>query len=455
MLESLAKSRSQNKGWRDAEEEVSGTQVFKIGEALRPFYLVAAQGFEPPIEIHLEKSDLAHDTRAFFSIVAKHGFFPSPYSAVASADQYIDFAAFTLDFADLVLRYPSLSGPSGESIRKSARSCLQKALEFLTNPKNYLEDGDGVRWAGTTSHSRTLKKGKVTERFTDTYFTANAILALNRAREIKTIPLPQDKKAALAELIRKAGRWIAKREKQGLLTGDEERDNQQLFYTTWGIRALAETYHDQDAPVRDLLKAVSATYIETLDKTLDEKGVTVTQNYIYVFSTDLETQLPYEERTSWAGVLLALASLARVQELEPTLEASRFSKVLDAVFNGMMALRDPVSDLWYREYFIISVHSFLAEALIRLSGLPPRLGFSYEVTSALVDRAVQEALADSRCVKLVQQLFYEKMSRLASRREQEKTMSHGLNQISPIPVAEFDSKTKRKAAGGKQGQEHD
>lgn len=434
-----------NGQWTDAEEEVSGTQVFKIGEALRPFYLAAAQEFDPPVEIPLDKADLIRDTKVFFSNVAKHGFFPSPYSAVVSQDQYVDFAAFTVEFAGLVLRYPGLSGSAEASIKQQANACLQKSLDFLLAPNNYLEDSDGIRWAGTPTHTRTLRKGRVTEFFTDTYFTANAILALNRAREMSGTSLSQEKKATLADLIRKAGHWIAAREKQGLLTGDEERGNQQLFYTTWGIRALAETYHNQDSRVRDTLKAVSGTYLDTLATILQQKGVTVTQNYINVFSTDLETLLPYEERASWAGVLLALASLARVQELEPTLEASQFPKVLDAVINGTLALRDPTSELWYREYFIVSIHSPLAEALINLSGLPSRLGYAYEVTSTMIDRAVQEAVTDARYVRALQQLLYEKLSQLASRRGQEERMSRGLKQIQ---AAQPVSRTRSKSAEG-------
>ncbi len=429
ILQCLAKVRSERNGWKDAEEEVYGTQAFKIGEALRPFYLAAAQEYEPPIEIPLNKAFLMRDTGAFFAAIRKDGFFPSPYAAAASNDQFTDFAAFTLDFSDLVLRYPEQSVLSDKNIKKPARTCAHQAIEFLTSPKTYLDDATGVRWAGTATHSRTLKKGNIREYFTNTYFTANVVLALNRARESKALVLTQDKKEALSDLIRKAGKWIANREHQGLLAGDEEKKNTQLFFTTWGIRALAETYHHQDASVRDLLKAISATYVDTLDKMLSKTPVSINQEYLYVFSTELETQLPYEERTSWAGVLLTLLSLARVPELQTTMEAAHLTKVLDSVLNGLMALRDPVSDLWYRGYFIISIHSYLAEALIMVSGLQHRLGYAYEVTSPLVDRIVQETLADTRLLKLMQQLVYEKMSRLATQREQERKMSRGLGQL--------------------------
>ncbi len=429
MLKSLAMSRIQNKSWNDSEEEVSETQVFKIGEALRPFYFVAAHEFDQQIEIPLDKTYLNHDTSSFFSTVIKEGFFPSPYSAVSSNDQYTDFAAFIIDFADLVLRYPDSSDLNEKTIKKPAKSCLLKAIDFLIDSQTYLEDENGVRWAGTATPSRVIKKGKVRQNFTNTYFTSIVVLALNRAHEISTLVLPQDKKEKITDLIRKAGKWIASRENKGLLSGDDNGELRQLFYTTWGIRALAETYHLQEAPVRDLLKAVAATYVETLDQALAKNPVQISQDYIQVFSTELETLLPYEERSSWTGTLLALISLSRVQELEAIIEATSFSKVLDSVFNGVMALRDPATNLWYQGYFIISIHSYLAEILTRLSGLPPRLLYSFEVTASLSDRIVQETLSDLRLLKLMQQLVYEKMSRLATRREQDKKLSQGLSQI--------------------------
>jgi hypothetical protein len=441
MLKSLAKNRNQDGMWKDAEEEVSGTQVFKIGEALRPFYIVAAQTFDPPLET-LRREQLVSDTSKFFSIVKKDGFFPSPYSPVATKDQYTDFAAFVLDFGDIVLKYPNQTSLSERTIRAPARACIQKAFAFLTQKDAYLEDDNGVRWAGTTTHTR-LIKGKVKEFFTDTYFTATVMLALHRALEMKSVVSSQEAKDFVTSLIQKAGGWIAGRERRGLLTGDEDRKNQQLFYSTWGIRALAETYHLQGSAVRDLLKAVVATYIDALRQVISEKGVAIGQDYIPVCSTELNEPLSYEERTSWVGVILTLISVARIQELESTLEGTEYRKVLDDVVNGFMALRDPVTDLWYRDYFITSIHSFLAEALIARSGLPARLGYTYEVGSGLVGRVVAEAIADTRFVKFMQQLISEKMSKIAAKHEQERKLSAGFSQLGTPPT-----KFKSKGHGG-------
>ena len=363
MLGSLAESRRKNDAWKDAEKDVPGTQAFKIGEALRPFYLLAAHDFDPPINIPIEKRHLVQDTIAFFSAIHKDGFFPSPYSTVVSTDQYTDFASFALELADLVLRYPESATLSDTEIKEPARACIRKALDFLTSPTIYLEDADGVRWAGTSTRSRLVKK--VTEYFTDTYFTANVVLALSRALDFKTVSLAQERREHITNLIRKAGQWIADREKHSLLTGDEERKDEQFFYTTWGIRALSETYHIQSPTVRARLKAVAATYVDTLRQSLDTDGEpSVTQDYIRVCSPEFGTVSEYEERTGWAGVLLALTSLARIRDLEATLEASQFKLVLDEVLSGLRRLGDPVSNLWYQGYFIISIHSSLAEAFM-------------------------------------------------------------------------------------------
>lgn len=306
MLDALAKVRAEKKGWFDAEEEeVSGTQVFKIGEALRPFIMVAAQQFNPPIKNPLPKNILMHDTKAFFAGIEKQGFFPSPYPAVESNDQYMDFAAFALEFSELVYRSQEMDGAETEKIRKSAKNCFNKALDFLTDSKHYIEDEAGVRWAGTSTHSRATKKGNVTVVFSNTYFTALVVSALNRAKENANIPLSEEKKSLVADLTRKAGKWLAARENKGLLSGDEKKEDQQLLNTTLGVKALAETYHEQDSSVRNVLKAVAAAYIRTLKDLIASRGVTITQNYIYVYSSDVETSLQYEERQSWAGMLLA------------------------------------------------------------------------------------------------------------------------------------------------------
>lgn len=71
----------------------------------------------------------------------------------------------------------------------------------------------------------------------------------------------------------------------------------------------------------------------------------------------------------------SLLSLAEVPELNTTMEECGLPDVLNALVSGLMALRDPLSGLWYREYFIVSIHAYLAEALVRLSTLASRIGY--------------------------------------------------------------------------------
>ena len=81
ILMAMAKIRNEMKAWRDAEEETVGTQVFKIGESIRAFYLAAVYAPASFETLPLSRALLYRDTRFFFSTVKKYGFFPSPYSA--------------------------------------------------------------------------------------------------------------------------------------------------------------------------------------------------------------------------------------------------------------------------------------------------------------------------------------------------------------------------------------
>src|SRR5436309_2220172 len=83
IISGLAKIRLEQGAWLDSESEevASESQVFKIGECLYPFYLVAkeavAENGSP-----LPPETLLNDTKLFFKHVAKDGFFPNPYSQI-------------------------------------------------------------------------------------------------------------------------------------------------------------------------------------------------------------------------------------------------------------------------------------------------------------------------------------------------------------------------------------
>ncbi len=105
ILIGLSKVRLEKNAWVDSEseEQATETQVFKIGECLRPFYFAAKAAPDKFEKLLLPRDVLFKDTTFFLKQINKTGFFPSPYSPIPdSTDQYTDFAAFALDFCAMV-----------------------------------------------------------------------------------------------------------------------------------------------------------------------------------------------------------------------------------------------------------------------------------------------------------------------------------------------------------------
>ncbi|MBU4287115.1 MAG: hypothetical protein KKI12_02970 [Proteobacteria bacterium] len=428
MLESLAKIRIEKNGWKDAEEESAGTQVFKIAESLKPFYLYALNFPKNPLI--LRPDVLKSDTEFVFKSVKKHGFFPSPYCAIEGEDQYMDFAAFMLEFSILYYRWASIKKTVGYSwnLNSTAKEIARKAFDFLYKSDYYVEDEKYVRWGGATKPSRIGKAG-IREYFTDTYFTAVIIIALEKAIESSALQLQEKEKDNVRNLIKKAGEWIADRSDRNLLTGDEKKTNRKLIYTTWGLRALVETYDLQEPKIRQLTKGFIPAYLDAVDLASAEGSISITQEYLSVLSAEYDTSLDYEDRSSWAGILLTLISLSDINDFQTLLETSGYLRIQDKVLNGLLALRDTLTDLWYKEFLILSIHAYLSEALLNLQQGKQTLRYSFEVTSALVARTMKEAVEDPRILKLMQQVFYEKLERNASQRVQNDAMEAKLNKI--------------------------
>lgn len=427
MLTSLSKSRIEKNGWEDAEEESGGTQVFKIAESLRPFYLYALS--KPQESLILKPDILKRDTEFIFKTVHKNGFFPSPYSAADTNDQYTDFAAFMLEFSSLFYQW-SLKKTAGSTwnLNSSAREIARKAFDFLCEPAHRLEDDKYARWGGTTKPSRQGKAG-VTQFLTDTYFTAVVIIALEKAIASSVLSLKEKEKDNARRLIQKAGAWLADRSDRNLITGDEACTDRKLLYTTWGLRALVDTYDLQEPYVRQIVKGFIPAYLDAINELIDKGPIAIRQDYLQVFSTDLDTSLPYEDRSSWAGILLTLLSLSTVNDFQVLLEDSSFIRIQDTVLNGLMALRDTVSDLWYKEFPILSIHSYITEALLNLLHGKQTLRYSFDVTAALVARTLKETIEDPRILKSLQQVFYEKLELNARMKEQGHQINEGISHL--------------------------
>ncbi len=414
----------ENRAWLDSEseEQARETQVFKIGECLRPFYLAAAQAPEQFAIPALPRDLLLKDTEFVLKQVTRTGFFPSPYSPIpGSVDQYTDFAAFTLDFCSLAYEFWNDNTAVGRRIAEATKPLAERAVEFLVNPDNCLVDDNGCRWGGTKKFSR---EKRVEEFYTDTYFTSVVILELNKTLHQSPFSFSATLKDQMRTRVQQGAQWIAARFDGKFITGDEGKINRKLLYTTWGLRALVEVHNSQAKTVnKKLLEAIANAYIDALRETTQ---LTQQQEYLTVLSEEVEPPMYYEDRSGLAGVLLTLGSLGDVPDLEHVLDKASYPRLLERVSNSVLILRNSSNGLWYTNQLILSIHSYLTEAFLLLHRRSDGFGGRLDVSGYMIRAAVRETLMDDAVITNLQQAVYDRLLRLLEDAEKGRAIQEGL-----------------------------
>jgi len=426
ILEGLANVRIARKGWFDSEEEATEQEslAFKIGETLRCF-LIARQVYPDRfVSFPLDEKIILYDISEVLTSVRKKGFYPSPYSPIPNVnDQYTDFAAFCLDFCDLVYNYSLYKNK--KNLQSLSQNVAKQALSLLINPRNFLNDAEGSRWAGTTMFAR---ETKVREYYTDTYFTSVVITALRKVLERPVLGLSDREKDNIRRLIRNAGQWIVLRSDNGLLTGDEKKSIKKLIYSTWGLRALTETYDTQAEDIRKLMPSIIVTYLKEVKEKLNREGVSLGQEYFTILSPSVETPLYYEDRSDWGGIFLTLVSFRKLPEIDSLLEDAGYKQILDSVYNGLLLLRDPFTKLWYRDKLILSIHSYLTEGFLLYERQAKDFGTVLNITSGMLRKAIKDTLTDDSVLTTLQQVVYNKLLRTAEKTAQDKVIDQGIEE---------------------------
>jgi hypothetical protein len=416
VLSGLAKVRMDAGAWIDSEseEQARETQVFKIGECLRPFYLAAHEVPEYFANPLLPRDLLLKDTESVLKQLAKIGFFPSPYSPIpGSLDQYTDFAAFVLDFCGLTFEFWKETTAAGKRVAEASQAIAEKAVEFLLSPDNCLVDDNGCRWGGTKKFRR---RKRTEELYTDTYFTSVVILGLNKAVDNPSFNLSAPQKEQIRTRVHQGVQWISERFDGKLITGDEGKANRKLLYTTWGLRALVESSNGQAKHVnKRLLEAITNAYLDALR---EPTQLTQQQEYLTVLSEEVDPPMYYEDRSGLGGILLTLASLGDVPDLEHLLDKAAYPRLLERVFNAVLAHRNPGTGLWYNNQLILSIHSYLTEAFLLLHRRGDGFGGRLDVSGYMVRAAVKETLMDDTVISGLQQAVYDRLLRLLEAADQ-------------------------------------
>lgn len=428
LLKALAETRIERGGWFDSEEEEVEQEslVFKIAESIKPF-LFAFHFNKSDYPIFLEEKILNEDIKKVLIKVQKIGFYPSPYSPIPDVDdQYMDFAAFMLEFCDLVYDYAK--DKNNQLLVELSKTIAKKAYSFITKVEHFLTDDQGSRWAGTNLFSR---KRRIVEYYTDTYFTSIVIIALRKVLEKSVLSLNEKEKDKVRRLIRQAGKWIINRADADLLTGDEAKSIKKLIYTTWGVRALVETFDNQDDDTRRKLVPIATKYIKTVDIKREKDSVSLGQEYLTILSPEVETPLYYEDRSDWGGIFLTLLSLRKFpnQNLESTLDTLNYQLLLDAINNDLILLRDPTSKLWYKGKLILSIHSYLIEGFLLYGLFTKEFGTLNNITVPMIRRAIKESLNEDQVVISVQQIFYNKLLAIVNEKKTDQVIDQQFENI--------------------------
>jgi hypothetical protein len=428
ILSGLAKVRMESDAWVDIESEnqEKESQSFKIGECLRPFYLAARELPNQFSQLPLRHEILVKDTEQFFKLIQRDGFFPSPYSPIAEAkDQYTDFAAFALEFCAVANDYWKDKGKTGQRMTGYCKETVEKSLDFLLSAGNRLEDGQGCRWGGTNKYSRARRT--TTVLYTNTVFTSIVLLSLHKILDDPILASNSNRQNEIRDTIRKAGKWIASRFDGGFITGDEDKTNRQLLNSTWGLIALGESYYTQEPAVRKIVPTVADTYLSALKTSLAEEQFLSRQEYLTIVSEDVDQPLYYEDRSGLGGILQALVSLRWLPDLEKLLEELNYNLIFEQISNSIMMLRNPRTGLWFNQGLILSIHSYLTEAFLKLSRRAREFPRKIEVSGHMIRSAVRQTLTDEAIITSLEQTVYQRLLGIIETLEKERVVQEGMS----------------------------
>lgn len=430
-LKSLAQIRIDKGAWEDSETESTEkeTLAYKIGESIRPFLIAKNSGIQGLETNYLEDDIIISDLASVFSSVKRDSFYPSPYSPIPNPkEQYVDFCCFIIN---LSLEIDQLNFFGTKISQKEVNECLEKAIKFLLNPNQFYSDPKYCCWGGTSKYF--VKRMSQKKYYTDTYFTSLVVLSLYRLYSYKTHALKINiNKDEIKKVIQKACMWIIDREKNNLLCGNEDntadRTEKSLMYTAWGLRAIITA---QDLlPVDCIEKSIHIAhkYIETINTYLPEEAQII-QNYIDVVSPTNNNPLYYEERSGIAGFLFPLLIMQNSDKFNEVTQKEEYRQALVKVFTQIVKLMNPTTNLWYNNYFILSIHHYIAEAFISFTKEIQQESYeNFEINAISLRSIMKEVLEDKSVFDKIYDAFYEKLM-MRNKNSSREVIENSLNDI--------------------------
>jgi len=239
------------------------------------------------------------------------------------------------------------------------------------------------------------------------------------------------RKEKIQGIIPRAGRWIADRFDGTYITGNETKTDRALVYTTWGLRALAQTYTMQDERVQRLFPDIVESYLNAIRSGISNGSLAGRQEYLTILSEDVGAQLYYEDRSGLGGILLTILSLAEIAEIEGLLESLGYSLLLEQVISEIMNGRNTANGLWFNQGLILSIHSYLVEAFLQIGCSGKEIGRKLPVSGPAIRDAVKAVFEDKTIISALQQAVYRQVLRIVEQSEQSKTMASEISKLKP------------------------
>ena len=401
-LETLAGVREKMGKWVDAEvEEEEENCIFKIMEALYPFFLANHMYPVELARIPLRDETAIQDIRFVLKTISEEGFSPSPYLYVREKVEFTDTAATALKLFTMVYNYISKTDLKKKKewgdLLGEIPLVIEKGINFLQ--KCGYTDKKGLRWAGTDV-------GKIQKKsYFNVYFTSEVAIALNFVLKFTSNSLPKTKREEVEESIRKACFWVLGQQRRNIIYGDESLIKGEINYFFYGLNCLFDCFDYLDRDQQSKTASLFDNFLEEVRKGEEELSFIT---YIDVPLSGYAKPIYYDDRSSIANIITILCKGRNILRRQKAFDEVFFN-TLNLYRRSLLDLKDVKNDLWNKNNFLLYLNNRAIEALLYFASFGQTIVFE-----KLSEQSLVEALKNTLENPQIQQIFLSELNRLVT-----------------------------------------